>query len=157
MPQDAPHRQDKTSAGNTGRPKATRSNGRSYGKDGLSMVDLSLSKSINTRHDRGPDRGPLPRIDHRETADNYSGELLRHGVYRIAVCRDGVQWLFQRQRPNFPPGERPGTRCVSKSGLTRLVRAYFGCDMPELDALPEHFQKRCRDEWGPVSQGQTVG
>lgn len=113
------------------------------------MADMSLSKSINTRHDRGPDTGPLPRTDHRETAENYCGELFRHGVYRVAVCRDDIQWLFQRQRPQFPAGGAAWDTlgyCVSKSGLTRLVRAHIGCDVPDLEGLPEHFQRRCRDE-----------
>ncbi len=113
------------------------------------MVDMSFSKSISTSHDRGPDTGPLTRTDHRETAENYSGELFRRGVYRVSVCRDGIQWLFQRQRPHFPAGGAAWDTlgyCVSKSGLTRLVRAHIGCDVPELDALPERFQRRCRDE-----------
>ncbi|AXT27165.1 hypothetical protein D1823_11590 [Ruegeria sp. AD91A] len=113
------------------------------------MVDTSFSKSTNASHERGPDSGPLSRADHRETAENYSGELFRYGIYRVSVCRDGIQWLFQRQRPHFPAGGAAWDTlgyCVSKSGLTRLVRAHIGCDIPELDALPEHFQRRCRDE-----------
>ncbi len=113
------------------------------------MADMSFSKSTNASHARGAETGPLPQIDHRETAENYSGELFRLGIYRVAVCRDGVQWLFQRQRPHFPAGGAAWDTlgyCVSKSGLTRLVRAHVGCDIPELDALPEHFPRRSRDE-----------
>lgn len=113
------------------------------------MADMSFPKSISTSHDGGPDIGPLLRTNHRETAENYSGELLRYGIYRVAVCRDSIQWLFQRQRPQFPAGGAAWDTlgyCVSKSGLTRLVRAHIGCDVPELDGLPEHFQRRCRDE-----------
>ncbi|CUK17356.1 hypothetical protein RUE5091_04108 [Ruegeria denitrificans] len=113
------------------------------------MADMSFSKPNITSHDRGPDTGPLTRTDHRETAENYSGELFRHGVYRVAVCRDGIQWLFQRQRPQFPAGGAAWDTlgyCVSKSGLNWLVRAYIGCDIPELDALPKHFRRRYRDE-----------
>ncbi len=113
------------------------------------MVDMSFSKSNLSSQDRGPNAGPLSRTDHRETAETYSGELFRHGVYRVAVCRDGIQWLFQRQRPQFPAGGAAWDTlgyCVSKSGLTRLVRTHIGCDLPELDVLPEHFQQRCRDE-----------
>jgi hypothetical protein len=113
------------------------------------MADMSFSKPNSTSLDRGRDTGPLPRTDHRETAENYSGELFRHGIYRVAVCRDGIQWLFQRQRPKFPAGGAAWDTlgyCVTKSGLTRLVRAHIGCDVPELDALPERFQRRCRDE-----------
>ncbi len=113
------------------------------------MADMSISKSIDVGPDRGSDTGPLTRTDHRETAESYSGELFRHGIYRVSVCRDGIQWLFQRQRPQFPAGGAAWDTlgyCVSKSGLNRLVRAYIGCDLPELDALPAHFQRRCRDE-----------
>ena len=113
------------------------------------MADMSFSKSINNNLDRGPDPGPLSRTDHRETAETYRGELFRHGVYRVAVCRDGIQWLFQRQRPQFPAGGAAWDTlgyCVSKSGLTRLVRTHIGFDLPELDVLPAQFQRRCRDE-----------
>ncbi len=113
------------------------------------MADMSFFKSTSSRHDRGPAIGPLTRADHRETAENYSGEVFRHGVYRVAVCRDDIQWLFQRQRPQFPAGGAAWDTlgyCVCKSGLTRFVRAHIGCDIPELDALPEHFQRGCRDE-----------
>lgn len=109
------------------------------------MADMPISKSINNCHDRGPDTGPLSQTDHRETAENYSGELFRHGIHRVSVCRDGIQWLFQQQRPQFPAGGAAWD-CVSKSGLARLVRAHIGCDVPELDALPENFQRSCRDE-----------
>ncbi|NOD90989.1 MULTISPECIES: hypothetical protein [unclassified Ruegeria] len=113
------------------------------------MADISFSKPNSTSLDRGPDTGLLSRTDHRETAETYSGELFRHGIYRVAVCRDGIQWLFQRQRPQFPTGGAAWDTlgyCVSKSGLTRFVRAHIGCDDPDLDALPAHFQQRCRDE-----------
>lgn len=113
------------------------------------MADMSFSKTNSTIHDRGPDTGSLSRTDHRETAENYQGELFRHGIYRVAICRDGIQWLFQRQRPQFPAGGAAWDTlgyCGSKPGLTRLVRAHIGCDISELDGFPEHFQRRCRDE-----------
>ncbi len=40
----------------------------------------------------------MTATDHKETAVDYRSEILRHGRFRIAVCRDGIQWLFQRQR-----------------------------------------------------------
>ncbi|WP_299644678.1 hypothetical protein, partial [uncultured Ruegeria sp.] len=108
------------------------------------MADGSFSKSRNQSYESGLEDGPLSQTDHRETAENYRGELFRHGVYRVAVCRDVIQWLFQRQRPQFPAGGAAWDTlgyCVSKSGLTQLVRAHIGRDMPELDKLPEHFQR----------------
>ena len=44
------------------------------------------------------------RLDHRETSDAYLGVVLRFGRFRVAECRDGLQWLFQRKRPGFPGG-----------------------------------------------------
>ncbi|CAD0184611.1 hypothetical protein RUESEDTHA_01493 [Ruegeria sp. THAF57] len=113
------------------------------------MANMSFSKSRNQSYEGGLDDGSLSWTDHRETAENYHGELFRHGIYRVSVCRDDIQWLFQRQRPQFPTGGAAWDTLgyyVSKSGLTRLVRAHIGCDFPELDALPAHFQRRCRDE-----------
>ena len=54
----------------------------------------------------GAEKGctPAPGQDHRETAETYGGELFRLGRYRVAVCRDGIQWLFQRQRPSKSAG-----------------------------------------------------
>ncbi len=112
------------------------------------MVDLSISKPRNQSYVSGPDTSPLSRTDHRETDENYKGELFRHGIYRVAVCRERIQWLFQRQRPQISTGGAAWDTlgyCVSKSGLTWLVRAHIGCDMPELKNLPEHFHRRCRD------------
>lgn len=34
----------------------------------------------------------------RETSDNYRAELFRMGLYRVVVCRHGLQWVFQKQR-----------------------------------------------------------
>lgn len=84
-----------------------------------------------------------------KTAETYSGEIFRHGIYRVAVCRDSIQWLFQRQRPQFPAGGAAWDTlgyCVSKSGLIRLVRAHISFDIPELNGLPEHFPRSCRHE-----------
>jgi len=43
-------------------------------------------------------------LDHRETSDAYRGVVLLFDRFRIAECRDGSQWLFQRKRPGFPGG-----------------------------------------------------
>ena len=113
------------------------------------MADMSFSRSRNQSYESGLDDGPLSWTDHRETAENFRGELFRYGIHRVSVCRDGIQWLFQRQRPQFPAGRAAWDTlgyCVSKSGLTRLVRAHIGFDIPELEDLPERFQRRCRDE-----------
>lgn len=83
--------------------------------------------------------------DHRETAETYVGELFRLGCYRVAVCRDGIQWLFQRQRPRFPAGGAAWDTlgyCASRAGLMRLHRAHIGPDAPEIAVLPAHIERR---------------
>ena len=110
------------------------------------MADLSHFNPFNQNPETERDAGSRYPTSHRETAEDYRGELFRHGIYRVAVCRDGIQWLFQRQRPRFPAGGAAWDTlgyCVTKSGLTRLVRTYMGPVVPELDALPEHFSRRC--------------
>lgn len=37
-------------------------------------------------------------LDHRETVDNYQGEIFRVGRHRIAIGKDGQQWILQRKR-----------------------------------------------------------
>jgi hypothetical protein len=82
---------------------------------------------------------------HRETADAYAGELFRLGRYRVAVCRDGIQWLFQRQRPAKSGGGAAWDTlgyCATRKGLMRLHRAHIGPDAPEIAALPEQIERR---------------
>lgn len=33
--------------------------------------------------------------DHRDTFDNYRGELFRQGDYRIVLCKGDIQWIIQ--------------------------------------------------------------
>ena len=78
--------------------------------------------------------------DHRESRDAYAGELFRHGDVRVALCRDGIQWLLQRRRARFPAGGAAWDTlryCTTRKALARLHRALVGRDVPELDALPE--------------------
>ena len=81
--------------------------------------------------------------DHRETADGYRGEVFRDGRFRVVVCRDGIQWVFQRQRPG-----KAGVGgawdalgfCRRRTTLERLWREHTGQDGPALLALlPERF------------------
>jgi hypothetical protein len=83
--------------------------------------------------------------DWRETADAYAGEVFRKGRYRVAVCRDGIQWLFQRRRPRESPGGAAWDTlgyCVSRKGLMRLHRAHIGPEAPEILTLPEQIERR---------------
>jgi len=82
--------------------------------------------------------------DPRESAETYRGELFRLGRYRVAICRDGIQWLYQKQRLQVSTvGGAWNTLgyCVSRNALARLQRAYNGAEAPEISALPFHINK----------------
>jgi hypothetical protein len=88
---------------------------------------------------------PAEAKDHRETAETYAGELFRLGRYRVAVCREGIQWLFQRQRAGVPAGGAAWDTlgyCTTRNGLMRLHRAHIGPEPPEIAALPEYIERR---------------
>lgn len=85
---------------------------------------------------------PIAQRDHRETRDAYRGELFRHGRYRVAMCKDGIQWLLQHQRAHFPPGRAAWDTlayCQTRKALSRLYRTHSGQDAPELARLPERI------------------
>ncbi len=84
------------------------------------------------------------RTDHLEEADNYRGELFRHGKYRVAECRDGIQWLLQRQSGARTVGGarwRSLAYCTTRNALTRLYQAHSGSVAPELAELPETINR----------------
>ncbi len=89
----------------------------------------------------------LPGADRRETADLYRGVVLDLGRYRVAVCRDGLQWLYQRHRPGFAGvGTAWDTlgHCVTRAALIRLHRAHSGAEAPGIDALPHRIPQENR-------------
>jgi hypothetical protein len=87
----------------------------------------------------------VQKTGHRETADDYRGEVWREGRFRVCECRDGIQWLFQRQRPGFPGGGAAWDTlgyCRSRKGLMRLHRAHIGGEAAAFAAFPETFMRR---------------
>lgn len=90
-----------------------------------------------------PDVQAMPGTDRRETANGYRGVILDLGRYRIAVCRDGLQWLYQRRRPGFAGvGAAWDTLgyCTTQKAVIRLHRSHMGADAPALLDLPERFK-----------------
>ena len=84
------------------------------------------------------------QVSHRECAENYAGELFRHGRYRVAVCRDGLQWLFQRQRRHCAAvGAAWDTLgyCQTRAALIRLHRSHVATKPAALSALPASFKR----------------
>ena len=90
------------------------------------------------------DHGHQKPADHRETADEYRGELFRLGDFRVATCRDGIQWLYQRQDPvKALAGARWRTLgfCRTRATLERLHRENSQPPSREIAALPERFPR----------------
>lgn len=80
---------------------------------------------------------------HRETSSDYIRVLVVGDRYRVAVCRDGIQWLFQ-QRVTFEAcaGARWRTLgfCTTRKSLVRLQHRFNCVFVPELACFPETFK-----------------
>lgn len=66
---------------------------------------------------------------HRESDENYHGVLYRAGRWRVAICRDRIQYLLQRQRPGKAGvGAAWDSRryCVTSGALIRDWHALTG-------------------------------
>lgn len=83
---------------------------------------------------------------HRESDDSYTGVVVTlNDKWRVIVCRDGIQWILQRQR-----GERRGqprfdgrSYCRTRDALIRVCREHAGeihaVALTILHALPERL------------------
>lgn len=78
---------------------------------------------------------------HRESAEDYRGTLYRDGSWRVAICRDQIQFLVQRQRPGKAGaggGWDSRRFCVTKAALIRDWHALTGnLGLVLIDLLPE--------------------
>ena len=89
----------------------------------------------------------LSEGDHRESSDAYRGELVRSGRFRVAVCRDGRQWLYQRRRPG-KAGVAASWDTLgyfqTRDPMIRLHRSLCGSGVDFLAALPETIAREGR-------------
>ncbi len=81
-------------------------------------------------------------LSHRESDDTYAGVIARGGRYRVAVCRDGIQWLLQRRSTN-----RSGARWKTLHYITTrsaLIRLWTSSEpLPrEVEGLPDQIRSR---------------
>jgi len=83
--------------------------------------------------------------EHRESADRYQGEIYRLGNWRIAVCKDQLQWLIQRRtRAQSLAGPRWVSKkfCCTRKALIRDWANLTGDDgATVLALLPEHIAR----------------
>ena len=84
----------------------------------------------------------VPGVDRRESSDEYYGELIREGRWRIAVCDCGLQWLVQRcTRARGPSGPRWESKyyCVTQRGLELYWPGTEPAGQVFLKCLPKTF------------------
>lgn len=91
-----------------------------------------------------PNRTAARAIDMagRETSDNYRAELFRVGQYRVIICREGLQWILQKQRFKksvLGAAWRNLCYCTTKDALIRRQQAHNVPQHRLMDALPEQF------------------
>jgi len=75
-------------------------------------------------------------LDHRETADLYRGEIFRKDRFRVILCRDGIQWILQREKRGAGARWQAFGYRTTRIALTRLWTASTGETAPELASLP---------------------
>lgn len=83
--------------------------------------NANLARCNRTHHMLGTlDRDPARQrrsgrmnvpLDHREPADRYRGEIFRNNRLRVVLCRDGIQWILQREKWGL---ERAGGLCGTR-------------------------------------------
>jgi hypothetical protein len=90
---------------------------------GEDAVQMGLPRAL-ARRSTPPPRQP----ERQEGSDLYSGVvfLADGGRLRVAVCRDGKQWLIQRRAPLDHPSRHPWVSvsfCMTRAGLETVVAA----------------------------------
>ena len=82
---------------------------------------------------------------HRESADNYRGEIFRVATWRVVTCRDHIQWILQRHtRAGRPDGGRWESKyyLTTRESVLRFWRTSTGRNGAELKVLlPERFKR----------------
>jgi hypothetical protein len=76
-------------------------------------------------------------LDHRETADLYQGEVFRKGRFRVVLCRDGIQWILQREKSGAGARWQAIGYYTTRKALNRLWTAATGENVREITCLPE--------------------
>ena len=92
---------------------------------------------------------PIDTKSKRETDDNYRGEIFRSGDWRIAVCKDHLQWLVQRRtRANSAAGPRWVSQayCATQKGLVLSWPSTERAGILFIETLPRHV-KFMPDPW----------
>ncbi len=99
----------------------------------------NLKTIIMKKHNFTPFTGL--KNDKRESSENYRGEIMRVGDWRISVCRDQIQFLVQaRTRANSPKGPRWESKsfCLSPIKALELWPAPYEAKVMLATIMPDH-------------------
>lgn len=55
-----------------------------------------------------------------ESHDTYAPQIVRAGLFRVILCRDGIQWIIQRQKSAAAGRWRSLHYCQTRKALLRL-------------------------------------
>ncbi len=103
------------------------------------MRDLQICDASNNQNSTAPDQSSR---SHCETSATYENVIAAAGEHRIAICKQNMQWLFQRRRPRKQgAGERWDNigYCITRLGLMRLQRAENADLQRVIESMPEKF------------------
>lgn len=82
----------------------------------------------------------------RESDADYRDVIFQRGIWRVIVCKDRIQWILQKSRPDA--GRPAGLRWVSnsysttRSGLQIDLPRLAGFDASELATFPENVNQQ---------------
>lgn len=112
------------------------------GREKSATAPLALLSANIVKGDGG---ASPPSTEIRECANSYSGELFRQGRFRVILCRDGIQWILQRQKGHAGEGAGPRWQAlgyfVTREALARLWHQKTGVHSPQIAAMPDRLRR----------------
>jgi len=89
----------------------------------------------------------MSTVKSSETSNNYDRVIHREGGYRVALCKDGLQYLLQRQRESTDAWDTKSF-CATRGALERLWGKLTGSPAPlEVTSLPSHAVRATESLW----------
>lgn len=103
----------------------------------------------------------LPNVDRQDTSessDNYRNEIFRNGRYRIALCKDGIQWLLQKQDRSKGSRWRSERYFTTRASIASQWQSATGqLTVPdEVESLPEFVSAYRRSGLSPSVPPQSA-
>jgi hypothetical protein len=89
-----------------------------------------------------PNTFDLASSDLREASNTYARVVYTEGHHRVALCKDGIQYLLQRRSDKTRGTEWRSLRyCVTSRALARDWRKITGTAVPDEIATPPNARE----------------